>query len=188
MSGVLTFVGAIIANIIIETSGMWGLRRIYKMHSKKLLSRIANRVKMDIPNNQHFVHGGEATRRFEFVAFVDNPTPLEMTLIESKTEVFNHDMPLDTIVGDEIKIPKETSHVRITLGYFNPVLCSVALPTTNDKWKLKSTLNFRCFYGNVPVSKESEYFSVICDGKWEAIREWVAKKKQNPAYGGGNNV
>lgn len=163
---------------LIEISGTWGVRKLLRVMKRQMLSRITKRVQVRISDEQHFVHSGDASRCIEFVAFVDNPTPLSIAIKGGKITVFNYDIPIAEIDALSVNIPKECQNYRITLAFYKPFLYPVGIPVRNDYWKLDVNLEFSCYYGEWwtrPI--KSGYFTVLISGQtWEELRDWVVKK------------
>ena len=163
---------------LIEVSGTWGVRKLLRIIKRQMASHITKRVQVRISRDQHFVHGGDASRCIEFVAFVDNPTPLTVAIEGGTITVFNHDIPIAEIDALSVNIPKESQNYRITLATYNPFFHPVGIPAKNDYWKLKVNLEFNCYYGKWRTGLiESGYFSVLTSAHtWEELRDWVARK------------
>ena len=162
---------------LIEISGTWGVRKLLRVVKQKMVSRIAKRVQVQIPQDQHFLHSGDASRCIEFVAFIDNPTPLNIAIKGGRVTVFSHDIPIAEINAVNASIPRESQRHRITLAIYNPFLYPVGIPARNERWKLEANLLFACYYGEWSTgSIESHYFAVLSDQKWQDVRDLVLKK------------
>ena len=177
-----THAAGVAVDIVTGLLGERGAKMVLGQFRKKLLPRIVSRVQVRISHNQHFVHGANPSRKIEFVGYIDNLTPVNVTIISGKMQIYNHDIPMGETEVIRTEIPKETANGRITLGYLNPVLSAVNLPNSNARWKLEvENLTFVCSFGTWLMPKlESEYFSVISTEGWEKTIAWVREVRQHP--------
>lgn len=165
---------AFIGEIAIETSGKWGLRRLYKMFSKKLLPRLEQRIEVEIPYDTHFIHQGDAGRPIEFQFTVRNPTPLVITVQDIYTTIYYQDIPIANLSDSrKIVIPRESPKTNFMLAMYWPLMHPVGLPVKNDSWRLKAAFNLQCYYGSWTVTKESRPFSVL--GDWQEAKAQLSQ-------------
>jgi hypothetical protein len=159
---------------LVEISATWGIRKMLKVISGKVLPRIEQRVTIDVPKELHFLHSRARGRPLEFVALISNPTPLAIWICGREITISYNDAVL-AIEKDNtrIQIPKETLKHHVTLAIYRPLMHPVGLPSKNESWKLEGTLKLRCYYGEWSLPIKTGYFAI--SGDWQEAKEHVAQ-------------
>lgn len=157
---------------ILEISAKWGIRIILKVISGKLLHRIRRRVEIEYPAEGHHFHRRAMGRPLEFVAYISNPTPLDICICEKEIKIINSGVVL-AVEKDytSIQIPREGQKRSITLAIYRPLLYPIGLPARNERWELEGVLRLSCYYGEWELPIKTGEFSIGAD--WDEAKQHI---------------
>ena len=167
----------VVWGFLVDISGNWGIRKMLKLMKRSLLPHIVKRVSFRIPDKGHFLHDGDINRLIEFIAIVNNPTPLNITLFSREIDVLHEYVVIASISNcNETEICREVKESHIAIEIYNPLLYPMGLPTKNEQWSIRGKLRLRCPYGEFDYDiPESNLFCV--SGDWNKALEHVARVK-----------
>jgi len=153
-----------------------------KLMSKQAVTKLCDRIKADVRENDCYLMGGTANRYVHFGIRVSNPTPWELEIKDISCMISYDDIVIvrKALILDVIPIiiRKETASGTLVNIAYDPFSSPIGLPVNQNGWKIQGMLHFSSDFGsfNIPITETH-----LIQGKLAQNKVWndsVAYVKQ----------
>lgn len=164
----------IIIELLVPIILRMGGERMLKLIKSRMLKNTPARLKIEVPNNHHFIRLGDPEKNISFCVMFTKLWPITLKVNHIDYEIIYCDRVIQRNTYREPKVMKQDDQeLRIDLLY-HPMESPLKIPELSNKLKISGTATIGCAYGQFTKTFSSKKdLSISYDGNWEDIRRLV---------------